>query len=68
MSGSVTELGVLRGADETIDEQRFVFGVGELQPGWPQLERYSGPLPLQAVRALEVAGELAAPESGADRR
>ena len=68
MSGSITELGVLRGADRTIDEQRFVFGVGELQPGWPQLERYSGPLPRQAVRALEVAAELAAGQSGASER
>ena len=68
MSGSVTELGVLRGADRTIDEQRFVFGVGELQPGWPELERYAGPLPPQAVQALEVAAELASGEAGASRR
>jgi hypothetical protein len=65
MSGSITELGVLRSADRTIDEQRFVFSVGELQPGWPELERYAGPLPPQAVRALEVAAELGAGESGA---
>jgi hypothetical protein len=68
MSGSVTELEVLRGADMAIDEQRLVFGVGELQPGWPELERYSGPLPPQAVRALEVAARLAGGRSGASRR
>lgn len=64
-SGSIAELGVLREADRTIDEQRLVSGLGELQPGWPELERYSGPLPPQAVQALEVAAELAAGERGA---
>ena len=67
MSGSITELGVLQRADRTIDERRFVSGGGELQPGWPELERYAGPLPPQAVQALEVAAELAAGESGASR-
>jgi hypothetical protein len=66
MSESITELGVLRGADETVDEQRLVRDVGELQPGWSDLERYSGPLPAQAVRAYEVAIELALGESGAN--
>ena len=56
----VTELEILRDADLAIDEQRLVMGVGELQPGWSELERYSGPLPPQAVRALEVALELVA--------
>ncbi len=63
MGSRITELEVLRGADKAIDEQRFVFGVGELQPGWPELERYAGPLPPQAVRALEVAAELVAGQS-----
>jgi hypothetical protein len=58
MSGSINELEVLRGADRAIDEQRLVFGVGELQPDWAELERYAGPLPPQAVRALEVAARL----------
>lgn len=66
MSGSVTELGVLRGADRTIDEEWLVFRIAELEPGWPELERYSGPLPHQAVQALEVAAKLAG-ESGAGR-
>jgi hypothetical protein len=67
MSASITELGILRGAGRAIDEERLVFDVGELQPGWPELERYSGPLPPQAVRALEVAAELAGAR-GASRR
>lgn len=66
MGLQVTELVVLRRADLAVDERRLVLGVGELQPGWAQLERYSGPLPPQAVRALEVAGVLVARESGAD--
>ena len=57
---------MLRDADGAIDEQRLVLGVGELQPGWAELERYAGPLPPQAVRALEVAVELVAGESGAN--
>jgi len=68
MSGSITELGVLRGAAGAIDEQRLVWDLGELQPGWAELERYAGPLPPQAVRALEVAAELAAGGSGANPR
>jgi hypothetical protein len=66
MSGSIDRLGILRGPDGTIDEQRLVWDLGELQPGWAELERYAGPLPPQAVRALEVAAELVAGESGAN--
>ena len=66
MSGSITELEVLRDADGAIDEQRLVWDLGELQPGWAELERYAGPLPPQAVRALEVAAQLVAGESGAN--
>jgi hypothetical protein len=66
MSGSITELGVLRGADGAIDEQRLVQGVEELQPDWRELERYEGPLPVQAVRAYEVAAELVAGQPGVD--
>ena len=58
MSGSITELEVLRRADTAIDEERLVLGVGELQPDWTELERYAGPLPPQAVQALEVATKL----------
>lgn len=65
MDGSITRLGVLHGADGTIDEQRLVWDLGELQPGWAELERYAGPLPPQAVRALEVAAELVSGKSGA---
>jgi len=66
MSGSITELGVLHDAEGAVDEQRLVWDLGELQPGWAELERYAGPLPPQAVRALEVAAELVARESGAN--
>ena len=66
MGLQIRALEVLRDADGAIDEQRLVLGVGELQPGWAELERYSGPLPPQAVRALEVAAELVAGESGAN--
>jgi hypothetical protein len=64
MALPITELAVLRDAGGAIDEQWLVLGVGELQPGWLELERYSGPLRPQAVRALEVATELVATESG----
>ena len=65
MGLQIRALEVLRGADRAIDERRLVLGVGELQPGWAGLERYSGPLPPQAARALEMAAELVAGESGA---
>ena len=55
-------------AARAIDEHRLVWAVAELQPEWQELERYSGPLPPQAVRALEIAGELAACSLGAGCR
>ncbi len=66
MGLQIRALEVLRDADGAIDERRLVLGVGELQPGWAELQRYSGPLPPQAVRALEAAGVLVAGESGAN--
>lgn len=55
MVGYPHELLVLRDADEAIDQQQLVLVVGALQPGWQELKPYSGPLPPQAVRALESA-------------
>jgi hypothetical protein len=49
---------VLRPSDLVVDTNLLVWAVIASNADWQKLERYSGPLPPDAVAALEAAGAL----------
>jgi hypothetical protein len=49
---------VLRPPWAVVDTEVFARIVAARDPAWRDLERYSGPLPPEAVEALELANEV----------